>query len=88
MRKHLVKKVVETMFGFDKLIEGIGIAAAANASFNEKVMEAVQDHIQKPINCYYHHCHSQFLQLKVTIRSWSKFVRWKRAGLAQGSCYW
>jgi hypothetical protein len=47
LRRHLVKEVAEcVLFWHDKYVEGAGVAAAANASFNQQVLEEIQNHLK------------------------------------------
>jgi hypothetical protein len=47
LRKHLVKEVADcVLFWSHKFIDGAGVAAAENASFNQQVMEAIQNHLR------------------------------------------
>jgi hypothetical protein len=61
LRTHLVDVVVNGMFKsrpFDGSSNGLGVGAAANASFNQEVMDTIQNHLQiaRTEPCSYYEC--------------------------------
>jgi hypothetical protein len=62
LRKHLVKMIVGAVFSTppppDTGSNGLGLAAAANVSFNQQVMDAIQQHMQIPRGngCAFYFC--------------------------------
>jgi len=64
LRMHLVKEVVDRVFLWnERFIRGAGVAAAADASFCQQVMEGIQKHLMLPMgkecdrsfSCHLHH---------------------------------
>lgn len=60
MRTHLVTNMLEAIFSTSP-VDGLGLAAAANPSFNQQIMNEIQRHLQIPRKdgcdiycCYFH----------------------------------
>jgi len=72
VRKYLVEEVVETLFGSDTFISDIGVAAAADASFDQKVMEAIRSHLIMPLDaeCAYTFCPLHNARRKNASENW------------------
>jgi hypothetical protein len=67
---HLAAGFVKNMFVGKKFEDGIGKAAAANASFSEDVMRAIKNRMDTPrdsgctyYRCSFHHSHWKELPL-------------------------